>query len=122
MKRSLAILMILALVGTGGCIFQKKTTETDEVEVTEVEVIEEVTEEASDAVVQLEESVDVYEAILESENADSSDCADIEEDIIRETCEQKFIYEEAVASGDTSNCSDLNEEADQEMCVAEISD
>lgn len=114
--------MILALVGTGGCIFQKKTTETDEVEVTEVEVIEEVTEEASDAVVQLEESVDVYEAILESENADSSDCADIEEDIIRETCEQKFIYEEAVASGDTSNCSDLNEEADQEMCVAEISD
>ncbi len=128
MKKTITIIMLLALCSLltiNGCWLQEKDgdaeLEVDETTVDEVVVEEEVAEEEEETVdVTVEEGVDALTEIIENEEATEEDCASIENEEIRDTCEQRFIYETAVETGDTSMCEQLTNEYDQESCVEEI--
>lgn len=134
MKKFIALISILLLLGASGCLLERTDVEetTDEEvveEVTEEETVEEATEEEvveiteedmAEGDAEFAESVDVFSEIINDENSDSSDCENIADDDLRKSCEQRFIYENAVESGKTNDCYDLDNEVDQEMCVEEI--
>ena len=129
MKKFLVLLVILLLV-VGGWYFLSQDAPADTVE-DGTEVVEDVVEDTEEVTGdddetveeeddELEAALDIYEEILDDENADSGDCAGIEDEEIMKTCEQRFIYEGAVAAGDAGMCDDLDDDYDVDKFVEEI--
>ncbi len=112
MKKIIALIGLSILFGCGQVATEVVTETEEEVLTDEVTEIEEPINE------EVEEAAEILEQIILE--GDSKDCKDIEVLQIRETCEQKFIYDDAVESGDTENCATLTDEFDQETCVTAI--
>ncbi|MFH1298898.1 MAG: hypothetical protein ABII07_03645 [Patescibacteria group bacterium] len=117
MRKFTAILLLIGLISLSGCIFEKKGDDTEGL-TEEIEAVEDI--EPSKEAKEILKDTETYAEILMDEKAKSSDCNDIDNAEIKETCEQKFIYDSAIAAKDSSKCEQLSELADQEMCMAEI--
>lgn len=120
MRKLLSLMSVLILINAFGCGGNKTTTVTgddagnlNDLTVGEEEIMEEID-------IELKEDIDTLEAIIMDETADSNDCVALKDEELKKTCEQKFIYDKAVADKDKNMCGQLESTGDQEMCVAEI--
>ncbi len=127
MKKLITLLGLVAILAVSGCWIQQKGEEIDEEEgMTEEEVQEILDEVAAEEEMPVDEEfeaeAEAYADIIDDENASASDCESLEDPDLKATCEQKFLYEEAVESGDATKCEELIDEYDQETCAASISE
>ena len=118
---------MLTVINSFGCgeVEDDISTGEDEITVGEDETVTEDTTNGEDTVSiatdsGTEEDISNLEAIITDATADSEDCAIINDIDIKKTCEQGFIYKQAVSEKDKDMCGELENITDQEMCVAEI--
>ena len=83
-------------------------------------LIEEAGNEVVEVNEELEADVNILKEIVADGNATAESCETIADPDIKESCEQKFIYETAVANGDEDMCAELLNEYDQEKCLENL--
>lgn len=115
MKKTFAIIAIFSLICAAGCE-ESETSETNNQENVEIENAT-ISEETNTI---LEEDINILESIIADETAGSDDCAAINDEELKKTCEQGFIYKKAISEKNKDICAELENETDQETCAAEI--
>jgi len=121
MKKTISILALALLLGSFGCGEDSLEDTDDGITAGDVEVdVEsgEVSEETSNP--EIEQDLTTLESIITDSSTTSGDSSSIGDEELKKTCEQKFIYDEAVSTKDKGMCGELENVSDQETCVAEV--
>lgn len=122
MKKLIAILGVVSILTMSGCWLKDKDDDGEEMTDEEIEeILEDSAADEPDPVdAEFEAELNSYIEILSKEDSSVADCDSLTDSDLKDTCQQKFIYEEAVSSGNQDKCSELTDEYDQETCMAAI--